>query len=722
MRASLKKVFKFSGKKRTMLKMNLYKITLLFVAGFASSLAAQPFHGYGAIQHERQARLERQLLELPNSEAFARHLERLTEAPHRAGSPENSRVADYIAEAMEKAGWAVERYPYDIYLPTGPGESSISLVTPVRMPLNNLEYIVPEDPYSSDSRIARGWNSFSGSGEVVAQVVYVNYGTKEDFEQLAKLGVSLEGKIALARYGGNFRGYKAKFAEAAGASGLIIFTDPMDAGYMKGLVYPEGTWFDESSIQRGSLLTLDWTGDPLTPFEPALPLDGPRQVERLDPSSVPFHTIPAAPIGYGAAKEILSRMKGRAVPSSWQGGLPFTYRLEGGEDLSVHLKVEQPRGFVRVQNVLGTLEGSEFPDEWIILGCHYDAWEFGASDPNSGTAMLLQVAEALGELARQGQRPRRTVKIAHWDAEEHGIIGAAEWVEQLREELDKKAVAYYNADAACSGLTFNAAASPSLKRLLVDAAKATPFPKGEKTLYEHWMERATDKAKGPNIGNLGGGSDHLPFYAHLGVPSLSAGMGGPTLYHTAYDNFHWYRTYADPEFLSGPTMTRFFGILALRMANADILPFDVERYAVDLETHLEAAKTKIAGYDSSFSPAPLLAAVKDLGAKAKAYDKAMREKLSGRLPASTALRSLNQELIALERAFIDPDGMAFGKWYRSLYAASDPYSGYGSWMLPGFLYEASLASSENLPVLTERYLQAINKLNRRVSMFSNWLK
>jgi N-acetylated-alpha-linked acidic dipeptidase len=169
-------------------------------------------------------------------------------------------------------------------------------------------------------------------------------------------------------------------------------------------------------------------------------------------------------------------------------------------------------------------------------------------------------------------------------------------------------------------------------------------------------------------------------------------------------------------------MTRFFGILALRIANADILPFDVERYAVDLETHLEAAKTKIAGYDSSFSPAPLLAAVKDLGAKAKAYDKAMREKLSGRLPASTALRSLNQELIALERAFIDPDGMAFGKWYRSLYAASDPYSGYGSWMLPGFLYEASLASSENLPVLTERYLQAINKLNRRVSMFSNWLK
>ncbi len=425
-------------------------------------------------------------MKLPESATFKEHLRQLTKEPHLAGSPANKRVADYMEQAMQKAGFTVERPPYDIYMPTSAGQVELEIVMPTRMPLNTKENILEEEPFSADPNAKHGWNSYSGNGDQTAEVVYANYGTKEDFEQLAKLGISVKGKIVLARYGGNFRGYKAKFAEAAGAVGLIIFTDPKDSGFTRGLVYPEGKMFSASTIQRGSLLTLDYTGDPLTPFEPALPVDGSRQVKRLKPEEVEgFHTIPVTPVGYGAASEILSRMAGKPVPESWQGGLPFTYRLDGGPKLKVRLHVEQPKGLVRVENVIGTLTGSTFPDEWIILGSHYDAWEFGASDPNSGTAMLLTLADALGELAKKGYRPRRTIKIAHWDAEEHGILGSTEWVEQYRAELDQKGVAYFNADGACSGLSFGGAASPSLKSLLIDATRVVPYPKSNQTVYDH---------------------------------------------------------------------------------------------------------------------------------------------------------------------------------------------------------------------------------------------
>ena len=390
-----------------MMDKNRWYGLVIALFGFMPLAWTQSLVGFSALNQSKEQELEKQFLELPKSETFKNHLRELTREPHLAGSPANVRVADYMEKSMRQAGFKVERPPYDIYLPTGPGEIALELVTPVRMPLNIKEFVLEEDPFSKDPNTQPGWNSYSGNGDATAEVVYANYGTKEDFEQLAKLGVSVKGKIVIARYGGNFRGYKAKYAQAAGAAGLIIYTDPEDSGYMKGLAYPEGKMFSESTIQRGSILTLDYTGDPLTPFEPALPLDGPQKVARLKPEEVKgFHSIPVTPIGYGAAKEILGRMSGKPVPESWQGGLPFTYRLEGGPKLTVRLKVNQPKGMVRIENVIGTLEGSEFPDEWIILGSHYDAWEFGATDPNSGTAMLLTLADALGEMARQGMRPK----------------------------------------------------------------------------------------------------------------------------------------------------------------------------------------------------------------------------------------------------------------------------------------------------------------------------
>src|SRR5690606_4766897 len=466
-----------STMKKTLLLFNLLALPLL-------TFSQNPYRGYSPAAAEEQAQTEKVFLESVDFSRFRTHLKTITEHPHIAGTPANEKVRDYLYEVSQAAGWKAELYPYDVYLPTGPGESAVEIVQPIRQPLNQQEYVLKEDPFSAHPDLVKAWNAYSGSGDVIAEVVYANYGTKEDFEKLEEMGISVEGKIVLARYGRNFRGYKAKFAEQYGAVALLIFTDPWDSGYSRGLVYPDGTFYNESAIQRGSLITENFTGDPLTPFEPALPLDGKDQIKRLDPNETTLHQIPVTPIPYGSAKEIMQYMTGRAVPSGWQGGLPFTYRVEGGEELKVRVMVDQKQEMTRVYNVIATLEGAEYPDEWIILGCHYDAWAFGATDPNSGTAMLLSLTETLGEMAKNGIRPKRSILIGHWDAEEQGVIGSTEWVEQLKKQLGAKAVAYMNFDMGVAGTNFGAAASPTLKEVIVNASKEVQYPGARKTVFE----------------------------------------------------------------------------------------------------------------------------------------------------------------------------------------------------------------------------------------------
>lgn len=701
----------------------------LFAFGLTSLVQAQQLTGFTPSRQTSELNLEAEFKKHQSAATYKEHLTRLTSVPHVAGTPENEKVRDYIAETMRKAGWQVDIYPHDIYLPKGPGEVAVEVVQPIRQPLNIREYLFPEDKYASDPRLMPGWNAYSGSGDVTAEVVYANYGRKEDFEKLKALGISVQGKVVLARYGGNFRGYKAQFAQAAGAAGLIIYTDPADNGYAKGLTFPEGPQPSESVIQRGSLLTVNYTGDPLTPFEPALPIDGKVKVKRLDPKDVDLHKIPVTPIPYASALEIMKQMKGaKAVPTGWQGGLPFTYRLEGGPGLTVRLKVKQEIAITRVYEVVGTLTGTEFPNEWIIAGCHYDAWAYGSTDPNSGTAMLLGLTESLGKLAKAGQKPRRTIKVAHWDAEEFGVIGSAEWAEQFRDELTKNAVAYMNFDAAVSGRVFGASASPSLKKLLIEATQAVAYPDSNKTVYQHWLAQTSPRsgstvgiassapalaANEPTIGNLGGGSDHIGPYMHVGVPSLSAGVGGPTLYHSSYDDLFFYNKFVDSTYKMGPMVEQVVGTMALRLANADILPYDLVRYASDLATHLKAAEKAIKAYAPTYSIEPLLATVADLKKNAEAAEAARQSYLAaGRTDKA---QELNKIMLQLEQSFIDKKGMAFGSWYRSLYASSDPYSGYASWMLPGLLYEASLKSTANLPDLENRYKTAIQSLSGKLA-------
>jgi len=493
---------------------------------------------------------------------------------------------------------------------------------------------------------------------------------------------------------------------------LIIFTDPKDSGYTKGLVYPEGPYYNKSTIQRGSLLTTDFTGDPLTPFEPALPLDGKKKIKRLDPKQAQLHTIPVTPIAYGEAEKILGQMEGKAVPQSWQGGLPFTYRLEGGSSLTVRLKVDQKINFVRAANVVGMLKGSEAPDEWIILGCHFDAWGFGATDPNSGTAMLLSLSETLGELKKQGYAPKRSILIGHWDAEEHGVIGSSEWVEQMRDQLHAKGVVYMNFDGGVSGKNFGASAAPTLKKLLIETSKMVNYPYTDQSLFEFWKKDAQNE---PSIGNLGGGSDHIAFYMHAGVPSLSGGAGGPNLYHSNYDSFQFYEQFVDPEFQMGPMVEHMAGLMALRMANAELIPYNLNRYAADLKLHFTNATNKIKAFDPNFRGFNRTnAAISSLGVISENLSSELQSFLMEGNFSKKDLKIMNQQLIALEKSFLSEQGMYFGKWYKSLYASSDPFSGYAAWILPGLEYEIALKSSKRLEEWDGRYADAIKSLETKM--------
>ena len=695
------------------------RIYSILISFFLFQFLNAQYEGYSEDSWNDQLKIEESLLKNIDRTSFKKHLKKLTERPHVVGSKGNQEVIRYIGEVMQLAGMKVTNYLYDVYLPKNPGTSLIEIVTPYRDVLNQKEDIIENDPYTKDPELWKGWNAFSGSGDVTAEVVYANYGRKEDFETLKSLGIDVSGKIVIARYGGNFRGYKAKFAEANGASGLIIYTDPQDSGFTKGLVYPDGPYYNSSTIQRGSLLTTDFTGDPLTPFEPALPLDGKEKIERIDPENAQLHTIPVSPIGYGEAEKILSQMNGDPVPQSWQGGLPFTYRLQGGSSLTVRLKVDQKIDFVRATNVIGMLKGTDAPDEWIILGCHLDSWGFGATDPSSGTAMLLSLSQTLGKLKDEGYSPKRSILIGHWDAEEHGVIGSTEWVEQMRKELNAKGVIYMNFDGTVSGKGFGASSAPTLKKLLVEASKDVKYPYTDQSLYDFWNKENKNE---PPIGNLGGGSDHIAFYMHVGVPSLSGGAGGPNVYHSNYDSFRFYERYVDPEFQMGPMVEHIAGIMTLRMANGDIIPYNLNRYASDLKIHFTNAENKINLYNDEFNGFSLSKeAIKSLEQTSDILTQEIRKYLNTGSFSNKNLSIINQQLIDLEKSFISDKGMYFGSWYRSLYASSDPFSGYAAWILPGLEYEIALKSSDRLYEWDKRYSDAINSLNFKMSELITYL-
>ena len=659
-------------------------------------------------QRGAQIEYERALNAIPSPASLRAYHELLGSEPHVAGTPGDERATARLAAAFERLGLEVERHEFWAYL-ARPLDASVEIVSPTAMTLSLREEGLAEDPDTRHPDLGFGWCAYSGSGDVTATVVYANYGTRQDFETLHELGVEVRGRIVIARFGANYRGYKVKFAEEAGAVGLIIYTDPDDNGYRKGIPYPEGGYASATSIQRGSIKTLAYAGDPLTPFQEAT-----RSAARLHPQDVALPRIPVQPLGWGAAGEIMSRMRGPVVPADFQGGLPFAYRLSG-EDVRVRLRVEQERRIVRCENVIGILPGASTPDQKVIIGCHHDAWGFGAADPLAGTMVLLESAKSFSKLARGGLRPDRTILFCAWGAEEFGIIGSVEWCEANRDDLLGSAIAYVNLDMAAMGPTFSSSSAPTLKPLIESAARAVPQPRaeGDQSVYDAWTSRDDAPEPGPPFGNLGGGSDHIGFYCHLGIPSCALGGRGSkgVAYHSNYDTLRWYRQVVGDDYAPALMVTRVANLVIARLANAPLLPLDPAVYATDARTHLAQLKTRASTLEIEVDLTSLEQGIAAYETLATATRDRLLEANNDGMPAPR-LERVNAILLAAERTWLHAPGLPKRPWFRNLYAATDPDAGYAAWMLPALRHHLESRDPAGITEAQELYVEAFEELGR----------
>src|ERR1700692_2870418 len=552
---------------------------------------------------------ESRFLAVPDPKLAEEHLRTLTKAPHMAGTPEDKATADYVAQKFRDAGLDTQIVEDKVWI-NYPVEITVDITAPAGVEMHGpTREHVDGDPYDNDPRVVMPFNGMSPSGDAEADVVYANYGTPEDFEKLEKMKIDVRGKIVLVRYGQNFRGVKEFIAQERGAAGVIIYSDPFDDGWRRGDKYPEGPWRPDTGVQRGSVgYMFEFPGDPTTPGVASVPsLPESRRISPQQSAQMP--KIPVTPLSYHDAWPVLQHLGGPDSPREWQGALPFTYHVgPGPAKLKMHLR--QDYQFRTLWDAIGRIHGSELPDEWVVAGNHRDAWVYGAVDPNSGTAAMLEAVHGVGDLLKSGWKPKRTLIFSSWDGEEEGLIGSTEWAEQHESEL-AQAPAYFNVDVAVSGPRFGASAVPSLKQFLRDVAKAVPSPKGG-TVYEAWQKidqpgavsvqspaewgaepRRSPAANVKNdvpVGDLGSGSDYSAFQQHLGVPSTDISSTGPYgVYHSVFDNFAWFKKFGDPDFLYEQQMARVFGLESLRMADADVLPYDYEEYGKEIAAYLDVA-------------------------------------------------------------------------------------------------------------------------------------
>lgn len=687
---------------------------------------AQTQQVFGYRDFTQQAKWDAAFLPVPDAELAGEHLKILTATPHWASSPEDYATALYVEKKFKEAGLETKIVPYRVLL-NRPVEISIEAFTSSGDKLMSgpsPEHVDAQryggDPFQNEPDILPAFNGSSPSGDITADVVYANYGTQEDFKRLAGMGVSVKGKIVIVRYGANFRGVKVYLAQQYGATGVLIYSDPSDDGYYRGDVYPKGPYRPESGVQRGSVQFLPiYPGDPQTPGIASTP-DLPDS-KRIPSNSLQGNepSIPANPLSFKDAAPILKTLDGPVSPHGWQGALPFTYHLGGTSKVKVHMHLKQDERLRTIWDVIGTIPGTDpaQKNNWVIAGNHRDAWVFGAVDPNSGTAAMLETVHGLGELLKQGWRPRRTIVIGSWDAEEEGLIGSTEWTEQNASQL-ANAVAYFNTDVGVSGFDFKAASVPSLKQFVREVTMQVPSPKGD-TVYQQWkLEEKDDPAphsgaggtnhifhtlQDAHVGDLGSGSDYTPFLQHLGVPSTDIGSEGPYgVYHSVFDNYNWFTKFADPTFVYEQQQARVFGIEILHMADADVLPYDYQLYARDIARYLEGAQrhAKAAGLNLDFSPA-LTAAHRFEAAGA-----AIRSRQNN--PPADAT-GLNRALRATESALLSPAGLPHRPWYRHTIYAPGEYTGYAAVVIPGV--NEALDAADNTRV-TSQLREVTDALNR----------
>ena len=694
---------------------------LLLLPIAAPRLEDPPMRGFTTAAAKSQREWEAKFRALPEPARMREAMRRLSARPHHLGSPYGKDNAEWLKAQFESYGWEARIERFDVLFPT-PKVRVLELVAPTRFTAKLEEPILKEDPTTNQrAEQLPTYNAYSADGDVTAPLVYVNYGVPADYEQLERRGISVKGAIVIARYGGSWRGIKPKVAYEHGAVGALIYSDPRDDGFAEGETYPNGPYRPKDGVQRGSVLDMPtYPGDPLTPGVGASP--GAKRLDRKD--AVTIMKIPVLPISYADAQPLLAALTGPVAPPEWRGGLPITYRLGPGS-AQAHLKLEFNWNQTPLYDVISTLKGSTFPDEWVMRGNHHDGWVNGAEDPISGLVAELEEARALGLLVKQGWKPKRTIVYMAWDGEEPSLLGSTEWVEEHIADMRSKGVFYLNTDGNGRG-TLGAAGSHALERFVSEVAGEVNDPETNVTVLQRQRMGAVMQGNADartmrdlRIEALGSGSDFTPFLQHAGVPTLNIGFGGEDgggIYHSIYDSFAWYTRFSDTSFVYGKALSQVAGMMVMRVANADLLPAEfgalsatAKRYLGEVTTLRETTAKEIDELNkrlaenafgitndprhplmapASQSPAPYLNfapiqnATDSLARVAERYERAY-----GGLPTSAAtaaaLAQVNALLKQSDQAMLIPEGLPKRPWYQHALYAPGYYTGYGVKTMPG---------------------------------------
>ena len=679
-----------------------------------------PMLGFTSESAEAQRQLEALFDEQMNRDNLREWMQRITSEPFYVGTPHNKENAEWVADLFREWGYDTEIVEYQVLFPK-PRIREVEMVAPEYYRALLAEPVLDADATSGvDGRLPT-YNAYSADGDVTGELVYVNQGTPDDYEELDRRGIDVRGKIVIARYGGSWRGIKPKVAHEHGALATILYSDPRDDGYFQGDVYPDGPYKMAQGVQRGSVMDMPvYPGDPLTPFVAAT-ADAERMTVEESPTIM---KIPVIPLSYSDALPLLRALTGPVAPQAWRGALPITYHLgPGPATVRVHLEFDW--NLEPAYNVIARMEGSEYPDEWIIRGNHRDGWAMGAADPASGHVAMMEEARAIGVLARGGRRPKRTIVFTSWDAEEPGLIGSTEWVEHHADELREKAVAYINTDGSGRGF-LNIGGSHTLERMANEVARDVEDPQTGVSVWQRTQARRAVSGNAEattrpdlRISPLGSGSDYTPFLQHLGVASLNVSYGGENRggsYHSQYDSFDHYTRFGDPGFYYGVTLAKTTGRMTLRLANADVLPMrfanfvdNVSLYVEEVIELLDETRTsterenelvEMNAYALAADPtqtyvpptakdevpylsfASLQNAMREIERSANTLDGEIRRVLeSGLTRAQQA--DVNQVLISTERLMTNDEGLPRRPWFRHQIYAPGFYTGYGVKTLPG---------------------------------------
>jgi N-acetylated-alpha-linked acidic dipeptidase len=702
--------------------MKQLNFVLIFILSFAIA-NAQKLMGFTDADAAKQLDWEKQFDAQLNPQNLDDWMKFLSSHPHHVGSPQDKANAEYIANLFRSWGYQTEIASYYPLFPT-PKTRLLELLgsKPYKAKLEEPE--LKEDKTSGQkSEQLPTYNAYSADGDITAELVFVNRGVPADYEELEKMGVDVKGKIVIAKYGGSWRGIKPKVAYEHGAIGCIIYSDPADDGYAQGDVYPAGPFRRENGVQRGSVMDMPVRpGDPLTPDIGAT--KDAKRLDRKDANTI--MKIPVLPISYEDALPLLQSLGGQVVPAAWRGALPITYHVGPSKD-KVHLKLEFNWDLKQLYDVIAKMPGGEFPDEWVLRGNHHDGWVNGAADPLSGLVAELEEARSIGELAKKGFRPKRTIIFCAWDGEEPALLGSTEWSEDHQQELKQKAVAYINSDANGRGFV-GASGSHTLETFFNEIADNVIDPETGATIKERRYARTITQAepsgrakllgnKYIKLGALGAGSDYSPFLQHLGIASMNLGFGGEDPggeYHSIYDSYDLFRRFKDSGFVYGVTLSKTAGRVVLRLANADVLPFDfntfyktINDYVTEVKTLLDNTRAETDAenrmikeklFDMAKDPKKVYLAPKpketvpyfnfseldnalaSLKEKAEEFQKIYSNGLQ--LPVEKQ-NELNYLLYKAERSLIEPNGLPRRPWYKHEIYAPGYYTGYGVKTLPG---------------------------------------